>query len=121
MCSRLIELGASINAVDNEQYTALHYLCRSGNDKVDILGELLLANGADTGKIYKGWFKCAYHLAARSVSVNIVKKLLEIGINPNPLNMNLETHYILVFHYENIKKNIFGVVKALLKPAQIST
>ena len=110
MCSRLIELGASQN---RHQYTTLLYLCRSGNDNVDIL-ELLLANGADIQQSTRDGSN-ALHFAARSASVNIVKKLLEIGISVNSVNACSQTPLHSVLNYSGTEKDILVVVKTLVE------
>ena len=91
MCSRLIELGADINARDDCKYSALHYFVK-GDDNVDIL-HLLLQNEVDIYSTTNDDHN-ALHLAARSVSLKIVKELLHIGIDPNSLNTKLKRHFI---------------------------
>ena len=115
MCSRLIELGADINARDDCKYSALHYLCKKGDDNVDIL-HLLLQNEVDIYSTTNDDHN-ALHLAARSVSLKIVKELLNIGIDPNSLNTKFETplHSVLSYWQTGNEAKVLEIVKVLVE------
>ena len=115
ICSRLIELGADINALDDWKYSALHYLCKKGDDNVDIL-RLLLQNGADIYSTTNDDSN-SLHLAARSVSLKIVKELLLIGFDPNLLNTKFETplHSVLSYGQTGNETKVLEVVKVLVE------
>ena len=89
MCSRLIELGADINAVDNEQYTVLYHLFEGKSDSVQIL-DLLVGNGADVHYTAQGGVNALID-AALFGRLNIVKKLLAMGFDPNSNDDYLQT------------------------------
>ena len=114
MCSRLIELGAHVNAKEPDDLaTALHYACERSHDNVKCV-ETLLENGADIGARAK-YDVSVLHFAVESCYLNIVKKLLSIGFDPNCVNDGLHTPLHYIFNSDHDEDLMLEVAKALVE------
>lgn len=119
ICRRLIELGANVNATSNFQLTALHYLCEKKDGNVKIL-DLLVENGADIHQIQvRNGQKNALHFAAKSGSLTIVKRLLELGLDPNGRAYGSKTPLHFLFNWDfwdclDDPNDILAVAKVLV-------
>lgn len=115
MCARLIELGADVNLRRSDgYYPTLFYLCKYGKDNVELL-EFLIEHGADVNLTGHGMN--VLHLASRSLCLNIVKKLLEIGLDPNSIVYSYPRNTALHLVLDNrcSKDEILAVAKALIE------
>lgn len=118
MCLRLIQLGADVNARDFgnlDEYmdsSPLFNLCRDGSDNVNIL-ELLLEHQVDISQLSENADN-SLHIAARSGSLNIVKKLISIGFDPNSVRSDRQTPLHLALNSDNADVR-FQIVRALVE------
>ena len=114
ICRRLIELGANVNATCNYQLTALNYLCGKSDGNVKIL-ELLVENGVDVHHITSDQ-RGALHFAAKSGSLTIVKRLLELGIDPNGRAFDFKTplHFLFTWDWVDDANDTLAVAKVLV-------
>ena len=100
----LLKQGACVNVVENNGNTALICACQNGEEKV---AKLLLEHGADVKSVSKETGETALTAAVFSrASVDLVKKLLHKGANPNQNVKNRKQ--MLTFVCENENKELFN-------------
>ena len=73
ICKHLLDKGASVDEIDDDNETALHYSCREGHFE---LTKLLLQHGASIHKVNKDK-KTPLHLAAEYGHGNILAWILQ--------------------------------------------
>lgn len=123
MCKKLIELGANVNAKmipiededDEYDHSPLYMTCCSLGDNVKIV-DLLIQNGANIHETNnRNYCSTLLHVATEFTNLNIVKKLLSLGLDPNAKNALLQTplHMRICFLFP--EKNPLSVVKALVE------
>ena len=91
----LSELVINVNSRDNNGETALHVVCRSGNNKIFTL---LLGKGADVTVTDKDG-NTPLHLACQTGSLEICQEILKKGCDINAKNKNGDTPLFIACKY----------------------
>ena len=89
----LIQNGAKVDDVDNKLRTPLHHASKGESDEKNraYIAEILLQNQAKVDATDKYYNETSLHYACRNDALEVVKKLIKYGANPNAPNVHYET------------------------------